>query len=138
MKIAEDNSNNADIIAYHNKQAKSDKEICERLYALITSNLPHAEGKVWHAHPVWFINGNPIVGYSRLKNDLRLMFWSGQSFDEPGLLAEGSFQAATIKYTDVKQIDPEEIKRYLQKSQKIQWDYKNIIKNRELKKLSSF
>lgn len=138
MKIAEDNSNNADIIAYHNKQAKSDKDICERLYTLITSNLHQAEGKVWHAHPVWFINGNPIVGYSRLKNDLRLMFWSGQSFDEPGLLAEGSFQAATIKYTDVKQIDPEEIKRYLQKSQKIQWDYKNIIKNRELKKLSSF
>ena len=56
--------------------------------------LPDAEQKIWHAHPVWFLNGNPIVGYSKLKECVRLLFWSGQSFDEPGLQKEGSFKAA--------------------------------------------
>jgi hypothetical protein len=58
------------------------------------------------------------------------MFWSGQSFDEPGLSAEGTFKAAEIRYTDKDQINIDELKRYLEKSQKIQWDYKNIVKNR--------
>jgi hypothetical protein len=34
-----------------------------------------------------FLHGNPIVGYSKLKDCIRLLFWSGQSFDEPNLTA---------------------------------------------------
>jgi len=124
-----------DIADYHNKLAASDKLICDELYELIAKNIPQAEGKVWHAHPVWFVDGNPLVGYSKLKDSVRLLFWSGQSFDEPLLLPEGSFKAADISYTDVGGINEKELTRYLHKAVDIQWDYKNLIKNRELLRL---
>lgn len=119
-----------DIRVYHNKQTDADKLICEQLYEIIEASLPQAESKVWHAHPVWFLEGNPIVGYSKLKDSVRLMFWSGQSFNEPDLSPEGTFKAAEVRYTNADQINPDELKRYLQKAALIQWDYKNIIKNK--------
>ena len=125
----------ADIAAYHDKLADEDKQICERLYAIISKNLPHTENKVWHAHPVWFIDGNPIVGYSKLKDSVRLLFWSGQSFNESELLPEGSFKAAELRYTHVDQVNQEQLIRYLAKAVTIQWDYKNIMKNRKLLRL---
>ena len=96
----------------------------------LSRNLPGAENKIWHAHPVWFLDGNPIVGYSKLKNCIRLLFWSGQSFDEDALQKEGSFKAAEIRYTSAKQISTVDLKRWLEKSRQIQWDYKNIVKRK--------
>lgn len=119
-----------DIEAYNTLQADSDKEICTELYQIINENLPEAESKIWHAHPVWFLDGNPIVGYSKLKKDVRLLFWSGQSFDEEKLLNEGSFKAAESRYTSINQINTEDIKRWIEKGREIQWDYKNIVKRK--------
>ena len=121
---------NKDIQAYNDSQAADDQAICSRLAEEINRNLPHADSKIWHRHPVWFLDGNPIVGYSKLKNSVRLMFWSGQSFDEPGLTPEGSYKAAEARYTHADQIDTETLKRWLEKAQAIQWDYKNIVKRR--------
>jgi hypothetical protein len=121
---------NKDVKAYNNSQSANDKAICNALADEIDSNLPKAENKIWHAHPVWFLDGNPIVGYSKLKDSVRLLFWSGQSFDEPGLQVEGSFKAAEARYTSVDQINKKDLKRWLAKSKKIQWDYKNIVKRR--------
>ena len=121
---------NNDIRAYHANQVDQDKQICDALYKTIAQSLPKAENKVWRGHPVWFLDGNPIVGYSKLKNDVRVLFWSGQSFDEPGLSPEGSFKAAEIRYTDASQINHEDLRRYIDKATHIQWDYKNIIKNK--------
>jgi hypothetical protein len=123
---------NKDIQAYHDKQASEDKRICDKLHEIISNNLPKSESKVWHGHPVWFLDGNPIVGYSKLKGDVRLLFWSGQSFDEPGLAPEGSFKAAEVRYVQADDIDESALKRYLKKSIAIQWDYKNIVKKRGL------
>ena len=119
---------NKDVQAYNNAESASDKAICNLLANEIDSNLPAAENKIWHAHPVWFLDGNPIVGYSKLKNCIRLLFWSGQSFDEAGLQPEGKFKAAEARYTSVDQINKEDLKRWLEKSKEIQWDYKNIVK----------
>ena len=121
-----------DIEEYHYKLADAGRQICEMLYEIISESSPQAESKVWHAHPVWFLENNPIVGYHKLKNDVRLMFWSGQSFDEQVLIPTGSFRAAEIRHTDASQINREELMRCLAKSTLIQWDYKNIIKNRGL------
>ena len=121
---------NKDIQAYNDSQTADDQAICNRLAEEIDRNLPHAESKIWHRHPVWFLDGNPIVGYSKLKNSVRLMFWSGQSFDEAGLAPEGSYKAAEARYTHADQIDTEALKRWLDKAQAIQWDYKNIVKRR--------
>lgn len=121
---------NKDTQAYNKKQSKSDQLICNKLAKEIDSVLTEAENKIWHAHPVWFLEGNPIVGYSKLKDCIRLLFWSGQSFDEPGLSNEGSFKAAEARYTEVGQINTTDLKRWLEKSREIQWDYKNIVKRK--------
>lgn len=127
-----------EIDEYHRNLSDSDQEICERLAAQIEHGLPEATGKVWHAHPVWFLDGNPIVGYSRLKDAVRLMFWSGQSFDEPGLTPEGTFQAAEVRLLDVTDIDEVALARWLSKSRDIQWDYEHIRTNRGLVKRTEF
>ena len=121
---------NKEIKAYHSALAKTDKAICDALYAEIIKHLPGAEYKIWHRHPVWFLDGNPVVGYHKLKDSVRLLFWSGQSFEEPGLSPEGSFKAAEKRYTDATGVNKTELKKWLAKSKKIQWDYKNIVKRR--------
>ncbi|MDF3818520.1 DUF1801 domain-containing protein [Leptospira sp. 96542] len=117
-----------DIIKYNESKDEGDRLICNLLSETINKSLPKAENKIWHAHPVWFLDGNPIVGYSKLKNCIRLLFWSGQTFEEDGLKPEGSFKAAEARYTNVDQIKLKDLKRWLVKSKNIQWDYKNIIK----------
>lgn len=121
---------NQDIIAFNNKQSNDRREICELLANEIQKALPKAENKIWHGSPVWFLEGNPIVGYAALKDSVRLLFWSGQSFDEPNLQPEGSFKAAEARYTSTSQIDTKAMQRWLEKSKTIQWDYKNIIKRK--------
>jgi hypothetical protein len=121
---------NESIKAYHESLPHDHAAICSLLYKEISKDLPDAEDKIWHGHPVWFLNDNPIVGYGKLKNCIRLLFWSGQSFEEPGLLPEGNFKAAEVKYTSVEQVNTKDIKRWLEKSKKIQWDYKNIVKRK--------
>lgn len=118
------------IDAYHTGLASADRAVCDTLRAIIDQHLPDAESKVWHAHPVWFLSGNPIVGYSRLKGGVRLLFWSGQSFDTPGLAPEGTFKAAEARYNDVGEINPNTLGNWLEEARTIQWDYKNIVKRR--------
>jgi hypothetical protein len=125
-----------DTVKYNRSLASDDQTICDLLAGEIDRGLPEAENKLWHAHPVWFLDGNPIVGYSRLKGCVRLLFWSGQSFGEEGLEHEGSFKAAEVRYTAADQIDTRHLRRWLAKARDIQWDYKNIVGRRgRLKRL---
>ncbi len=122
---------NNEIIAYNDKQASIYKEICKTLVTIINNELPDAQNKIWHAHPVWFLNGNPIVGYSKQKSGIRLMFWSGADFDEEQLNIIGQkFKDASIFYNNVVEIVETELIRWLKKSREIQWDYKNIVKRK--------
>ncbi len=120
-----------DIEIYNGKQIAYDVVICNLLAQTIDQELPEAENKIWHAHPVWFLDGNPIVGYSRQKAGIRLMFWSGIDFEEENLNVKGGkFKDASIFYNNISEIKIDELKRWLQKSIEIQWDYKNIIKRK--------
>lgn len=122
---------NENIITYHSKQSSDDKAICDLLAQTINSVLTEAESKIWHAHPVWFLEGNPIVGYSKQKAGWRLMFWSGADFEEDGLNVRGAkFKDASVFYTSVEEINIKDLKRWLKKSRDIQWDYKNIVKRK--------
>jgi len=122
---------NKEVKAYHSSLSKEDQAICTQLYKVINENLPKAENKIWHRHPVWFLDGNPITGYSRLKDGIRLLFWSGVSFDEEKLKpGTGKFKDASVTYTSVDDINTKDLKRWLTKSKKIQWDYKNIVKRK--------
>lgn len=123
-------------IENYNKTLK-EVELCNLLANLIDSNLSGAESKIWHAHPVWFIDGNPIVGYSKQKKGIRLMFWSGADFEEDDLNVRGKkFKDASVFYNLVEEINTANIIRWLEKSRQIQWDYKNIVKRKgKLEKL---
>lgn len=122
---------NPDILAYHNSRTFDDKAICRLLYNEICKALPEAEHKIWHKHPVWFLDGNPIVGYSKQKAGLRLMFWSGADFEEEDLNFKGAkFKDASIFYKSETEIDRIKLQRWLEKSKSIQWDYKNIVKRK--------
>ena len=119
-----------DIHDYNARQSQVDRGVCDLLAEQIHRGLPEADAKVWHAHPVWFLDGNPVVGYSKLKSCIRLLFRSGHSFEETGLQDEGSFKAAEARYTDAAQVDVEALRRWLGNARDIQWDYKNIVKRK--------
>lgn len=121
---------NEEIVAYNQSQTDEDQAICDKLAEVIGRVLKEADSKIWHAHPVWFLDGNPVVGYSKLKDSVRLLFWSGQSFDEPGLTPEGKFKAAEARFSSVKAIKVKDLTRWLKKARDIQWDYKNIVKRK--------
>jgi len=122
---------NSEIQTYNDKQTAVDKEISNLLATIINHELTEAESKIWHAHPVWFLNGNPIVGYSKQKAGVRLMFWSGADFEEEELNVIGKkFKDASIFYSAPSQVEESNLKRWLQKSREIQWDYKNIVKRK--------
>ena len=122
---------NPDITFYNQKLDSEDEKIATILSEEICKHLSEAENKIWHAHPVWFLDGNPIVGYSKQKRGIRLMFWSGKCFAEEKLNVEGEkFQDASIFYNELNEIDKEDLKRWLEKSKEIQWDYKNIVKRK--------
>lgn len=119
-----------DTLKYNESQAPADALICGLLAKEIDRGLPEAENKIWHAHPVWFLEGNPIVGYSKLKGGVRLLFWSGESFDEVGLQKEGGFKSSGARYTSVDEVNVKDLKRWLKKARDIQWDYKNLVRRK--------
>lgn len=120
---------NNEIQAYN--QSLEEVEVCDKLATLIYKNLKNSESKIWHSHPVWFLDSNPIVGYSKQKKGIRLMFWSGADFEEEKLSVRGEkFKDASIFYNSTKEINSTDVKRWLEKSKTIQWDYKNLIKRK--------
>lgn len=122
---------NKEIEQYNKNQSTTDKVVCDLLAQTIDNELTEAESKIWHSHPVWFLDGNPTVGYSKQKKGIRLMFWSGADFDEENLNVLGEkFKDASIFYNNVTDINTDDLTRWLKKSREIQWDYKNLVKRK--------
>lgn len=119
-------------IRKYNKALRADHTaVADLLARTIEDHLPGAESKIWHAHPVWFLDGNPIVGYSAQKPGIRLMFWSGADFGEDALNVVGTkFKDASVFFNDVSEIRITAVRRWLKKAREIQWDYKNIVRRR--------
>lgn len=107
-----------------------EQAICLFLQGEFNRLLPQAESKIWHAHPVWFVEGNPIAGYSRLKSGITVLFWSGQSFSTLGLLPEGKFKAAEVRLTSQEASRQLPWSAWCQEALEKQWDYKNIVKRK--------
>ncbi len=129
---------NKEIQAYNNNQTEVYKSICDQLAQIIDKNLPEASNKIWHRHPVWFLNGNPTVGYTIQKAGVRLMFWSGADFEEAGLNILGKkFKDASVFFNHHSEVNENDLTRWLGKAKEIQWDYKNLMKRKgELVKIS--
>lgn len=121
---------NTAIQAYASNFSDEDQAICSHLMTVFNRFLPEAESKIWHGHPVWFLDGNPVVGYSRLKAGIRVLFWSGQSFDTPGLAPEGKFKASEVRMAEFEVAQSLPWEKWLAEAHEKQWDYKNIVKRK--------
>ena len=125
-----------EILKYNEQQDPGHREVCAILARTIDKVLPEAESKIWHRHPVWFLEGNPTVGYSRQKPGIRLMFWSGADFDEVGLDVLGKkFKDASVFYNEASEVKSTDLRRWLKKAREIRWDYKNLMRKGKLEKL---
>ncbi len=119
-----------DIQHYADDFSVEEQAICSFLYGEFNRLLPHAASKIWHAHPVWFVDGNPVAGYSRLKGGIRVLFWSGQSFTTTGLFPEGKFKAAEVRLTSLEASRQLPWSDWCQEALEKQWDYQNIVKRK--------
>ena len=117
-----------DVVAYARAQPPAWRKLCELLRALIEKELPKASSKVWHGSPVWFIDDNPVVGYSATAKSVNLMFWNGQAFDEAGLMPVGKYRAAQAQFADATEIDPKVIRRWLKKAKSDVFDSRAFFK----------
>ena len=109
---------------YARAQSPKDGAICHALRDAIEATLPKATSKIWHRPPVWFIGENPVVGYNVTPKHVNLLFWSGQSFGEPGLKAAAKFAAAQVQLSEVSQIDPKTLRHWLKKAGTNIFDYR--------------
>jgi hypothetical protein len=116
------------IAAYSRAQPDALRSMCDALRKLIDAAMPKATSKVWHGSPVWFIDDNPVVGYSASKNAVTLLFWNGQAFDERGLEPIGKYGAAQAKFTDTAEIDATVVRRWLKKAKANVFDSKAFFK----------
>ena len=123
---------NDEIANYSASLEKGHSEICDLLRSEIELVLQGATSKLYHSAPVWFIYGIPIVGYNATSQYVNLLFWSGQSFNEPDLIAAGKFKAAQVKYHNINDIKIESLRRWLEKSKETIWNYKDLPKTGEL------
>ena len=98
--------------------------VCRLLRKEIDATLPMSGAKIYHGMPVWFIAGNPVVGFGvNAKQQVNLLFWNGQAFKEPELEAVGKFHAAQVQFADVEEVDKKKLKRWLRKAGKDIWDF---------------
>lgn len=131
-------TNRNDIARYNQALPSGHQELCDLLQTTIQKTIPAAKGRIWHGHPVWFLEGNPVVGYSTKARAIELLFWSGQSFPTSGLLPVGKYKAAGISFAEAADMDIELVGNWLVESAQIQWDYQNLPQNRSLDKRTDF
>lgn len=105
-----------EISVYANAQALPFRAMCSTLRGLIDSALPEATSKVWHGSPVWFVDDNPVVGYSTSAKSVNLLFWNGQALDDPELRPVGKYGAAQAVFAGPEEIDRDVIRRWLRKA----------------------
>lgn len=111
--------------AYDRSVPAPHRQIVQLLHREIDAVLKNkAEARMYHAMPVWFVDGNAVVGYKSRAQHVTLLFWNGQAFGEPELEAAGKFEAAQIHYTRVDEIDVTTLRRWLMKSGREIWDFK--------------
>ena len=114
----------SDVSSYEKKLKPELAAVCRLLRKEIDATLPMSGAKIYHAMPVWFIAGNPVVGYGvNVKRKVNLLFWNGQAFKEPDLEAVGKFHAAQVRFSSVEEVDKKKLKKWLKKAGKDIWDF---------------
>jgi hypothetical protein len=120
----------SDVDAFNAAVGPTRRAICEALQAQFDQHLGSGTSRLYHGSPVWFVEGNPLVGYSLKKAGVAVLFWSGQSFKEPGLTSIGKYKAAEFTVRDGEGIPRDKLDRWLAESRTIVWDYKNIARGK--------
>jgi hypothetical protein len=117
-----------EITKFNNELDSSARAACDTIRELLDDALGREGSKLYHGAPVWFLDGNPIAGYSIKKEGIAVLFWSGQGFVEPGLRAVGKYKAAELLVPEGRAVPVEPMKKWLAESKRVMWDYKNLAK----------
>jgi len=116
------------VAAYARVQQPRFRKTCDHLREVIEAALPQAACRVWHGSPVWFIEGNPVVGYYVTAKSVNLLFWNGRAFREPDLEPVGKYTAAQARFTRTESINPGHLRRWLGKARSDVLDSKAIVR----------
>jgi hypothetical protein len=115
------------VAGYSRAQPPAHRAICEALRRRIEREIPKARSKVWHGSPVWFVEENPVVGYTATRSGVNLLFWNGKAFDEPELKSGGKYQAAQATFTDLTELKVVPLGRWLKKARSDVFDSKSFF-----------
>lgn len=118
-----------DIHDYNARQSQVDRGVCDLLAEQIHRGLPEADAKVWHAHPVWFLDGNPVVGYSKLRIPSACCSGAGKA-STSRICGPRASSRPPKRYTTTGDVDVALLQHWLGKARDIQWDYKNLVKRK--------
>lgn len=120
------------VATYISAQKPALAAVCRLFGKEIDAVLPMSAATIYHGIPVWFIAGNPVVGFSATaKKKVNLLFWNGQAFQEPGLEAVGKFHAAQVRFAGVEDVDKKKLKKWLKEAGKKIWDYAGMRKRKK-------
>ena len=128
----------SDVLEYNASLDAENGRIGSHLAERISHAIAAADCKVWHGHPVWFIDGNPIVGYSLKKSGMQVLFWSGQSLTAAALRPLGKFKAAFLDVPNLETFDEPSFEALLAEAVSVQWNYLGLPKLGRLEKLTNF
>lgn len=116
------------IAAYARTLSPAPRATCDALRKLIEAALPKATSRVWHGSPVWFLDENPVVGYSAGARGVSLLFWNGQAFDEPGLQPVGKYGAAQAVFAAAGDLEPAVVRRWLRQARANVFDSREFFR----------
>ncbi|UVJ38681.1 DUF1801 domain-containing protein [Arthrobacter sp. CJ23] len=96
----------ATIEDYNAQLAEPLAAVAGKLEPLLRTALAGAEGKMWHGHPVWLQDNEPVAGYKAYPKYVTLLFWKGQEFGgDTGELQPGTRSMASVKFADPEEVD---------------------------------
>ena len=115
-----------DVVKYNDQVSTANRQTIDLIFHEFVQALPDASFKVWHGHPVWFLGDIPVAGYQDHKSGVKVLFWSGKDFNESGLTGIGKHRAAGITFPDSASVNLDDLRRCLQLSTTIIWDYRSL------------
>lgn len=125
-----------EIAAYHKGFPKAQRQILDLLREELDGMLGRENSKLWHGAPVWFVENNPVAGYSINSRGVCLLFWNGRNFLDVDLIPVGKFFAAEKRYQTLDDIVLPELRNLIKQAQFRIWDSVSFQKEQRAKRQS--
>jgi hypothetical protein len=80
--------------------------IAADLRELLDARLGADIGTIWHGHPVWKDDRQPVAGFKAYSSYVTFMIWNGRAVDDPsGRLAMSGSGMGSVKLREPADVD---------------------------------